>query len=96
MLDPGSEPNVANCSKEFPDHAVRESAGQRQGLMYKGANGALIPNKGEIDVVHREVDGCNARTFLLRRLEPNGRGMPRGPTVHSESLHLRLTGPTTT
>ena len=25
--------------------------------MYKGANGALIPNKGEIDVLHCEVDG---------------------------------------
>ena len=57
MLDSGSEPNVANCKKEFPNHQIKESPGQRQGLLYKGANGALIPNEGEVDLVHRENDG---------------------------------------
>ena len=57
MSDSRSQPDVANCRKEFPEHAIRESEGQKAGLMYKGANGALIPNQGEIDIVHRENDG---------------------------------------
>ena len=57
MVDSGSQPNVANCRKEFPAHELRESEGQKMGLMYKGANGALIPNQGEVDIVHQEPDG---------------------------------------
>ena len=57
MFDSGSRPNVANCHTEFPGHQIRESEGQKVGLLYKGANGALIPNEGEVDVVHREPDG---------------------------------------
>ena len=57
MLDSGSEPNVANCEKVFPQHAIRESEGQRRGLHYKGADGTLIPNKGEVAIIHREADG---------------------------------------
>ena len=57
MLDSGSEPNVANCTKSFPSHPITESEGQRKGLHYKGADGTLIPNKGECSIVHREADG---------------------------------------
>ena len=57
MINPGSEPTVANCKMEFPQHVIRESAGQRSGLMYKMADGTLIPNQGETDVVHAESDG---------------------------------------
>ena len=57
MLGGGSGPNVANCTDEFPDHVIRESEGQRRGLHYKGADGSLIPNRGERDLVHQEADG---------------------------------------
>ena len=53
MLDSRSEPTVADCAKEFPRHLIRESDGQRKGLQYKGANGALIPNLGETTLKHR-------------------------------------------
>ena len=57
MVDSGSQPNVADCPKEFPQHPIRESEGQRQGVQYKSASGALIANEGEIDVTHIEADG---------------------------------------
>ena len=45
MIDSGSQPNVANCRKEFPQYLIRESEAQRQGVQYKRADGCLIPNK---------------------------------------------------
>ena len=47
MVDSGSQPNVADCAKEFPEHEIRVRAGQMSGLMYKGANGARIPTNGK-------------------------------------------------
>ena len=57
MVDSGSQPNVADCPKEFPDHPVRPIDGSKSGLHYKGADGSLIPNRGEVDVTHVEPDG---------------------------------------
>ena len=62
MVDSGSEPNVCDGPLVFPKHPIRESAGQRSGLQYKGANGALIPNEGELDITHRESDGSRFRS----------------------------------
>ena len=61
MVDSGSEPNVVDGPRVFPNHPIRESPGQRRGLQYKGANGALIPNEGELDITHRESDGSMFR-----------------------------------
>ena len=57
MVDSGSQPNVADIPKEFPKHNVRISEGQKSGLCYKAADGSLIPNLGESDIVHVEPDG---------------------------------------
>ena len=57
MVDSGSQPNIADCEREFPGHAIRTSEGQKQGLHYKAADGSLIPNEGETDVLHQEPDG---------------------------------------
>ena len=64
MLDSGSQPNVADCKKTFPHLKIRESAGQRQGLQYTGADGSLIPNEGECQVVHREADGTTYKVTV--------------------------------
>ena len=57
MLDSGSEPTVADCEVSFPDHQIRESAGQKQGVQYKSASGQLIANEGEVEVVHQDPNG---------------------------------------
>ena len=57
MVDSGSQPTVADCEKEVPGHTIRPSAGQKQGVQYKCADGSLIPNMGECCVTHREHDG---------------------------------------
>ena len=57
MVDSGSQPNVADVAREFPDHPIRESAGQTMGLQYRAADGSLISNMGETEIVHQEPDG---------------------------------------
>ena len=57
IVDSGSEPTVADCEKHFPGHVIRESDAQRKGVLYKGADGSLIPNQGEVRVTHRAADG---------------------------------------
>ena len=57
MVDSGSQPTVADCPKEFPNHKIFESEGQRNGLKYKVVAGDLIPNLGEVHIQHREADG---------------------------------------
>ena len=57
MVDSGSQPNVADCPREFPQHPIRPSEGQKIGLSYKAADGSLIPNEGEIQIQHLEADG---------------------------------------
>ena len=68
MVDSGSQPTVANCSKEFPMHKVHPSEGSRAGLKYKAANGELIPNLGEVFVQHREADG-SVYDFVFQHAE---------------------------
>ena len=57
MVDSSSQPNVADIPKEFPKHPIRVSDCQKAGLCYKGADGSLIPNLGESDIIHVEADG---------------------------------------
>ena len=57
MVDSGSQPNVANCKVEFPDHKLQESEGQRMGLRYKTADGSTVPNEDEVVISHLEPDG---------------------------------------
>ena len=57
MIDSGSQPTVADCPTEFPQHKVYESAGSKAGLQYRAANNSLIPNEGEVHIKHREADG---------------------------------------
>ena len=56
-VDSGSQPNVADCRREFPDHAIHTSEGQKMGLRYKAADGSLIANEGEVHIQHQEDDG---------------------------------------
>ena len=53
MIDSGSNPMVADCPKYFPDHPIRPSKAQRNGVKYYSASGCAIKNEGEISVVHR-------------------------------------------
>ena len=57
MADCGSQPNVADCRREFPDRVINPSEGQRMGLRYKAADGSLIANEGEVHIQHQEDDG---------------------------------------
>ena len=73
MIDSGAEPNVANCRVVFPHHQIHESAAQKAGVQYKGADGTLIANEGEIHMSHREKAGAispclpvRAPTFTVR------------------------------
>ena len=96
MVDSGSQPNVTNASKEFPGHPVKESEAQRNGVMYKAADGSLIPNLGEIDIVHVEPDGERYKMTLqnapvhctilsVRELVTKGCRV----TFHSRGGHIR-------
>ena len=68
MPKSGSEPNNANCKNVCRDHAIHESEGQRRGLKYKGADGTLVPNQGEVHVQHREKD-CKTYSFTFQHAE---------------------------
>ena len=57
IVDSGSEPTVADCTQHFPNHVIHQSEAQRKSIHYKGADGSVIPNEGEVHVVHRADDG---------------------------------------
>lgn len=57
MVDLGSEPSVANCKRDFPDHAIKESGGQRRCLKYNTAAGDLVAKECEINLQHVDNDG---------------------------------------
>ena len=57
MVDSGSFVTIANCSKHFPGHRVRPSAGSKSGISYSNASGGDIPNRGEITVTHQLDNG---------------------------------------
>ena len=40
----------------------------RKGVVYKGANGALIPNQGEATIRHKEADG-NVYEFIFQHAD---------------------------
>ena len=54
MIDSGSEPTIANCSKIFPDHPLRTSEAQRRGVRYVSATGDTVKNEGEVEITHRD------------------------------------------
>ena len=62
MLDSGSQPTVANCKVVFPHHKLEESEGQRAGLQYKVADGTLVPNEGQVQIVHQDAGGSSFRS----------------------------------
>ena len=57
IVDSGSVPNVANCTKHFPGSQVRRSPGQDKGVKYVNASGGEIPNQGEADISHYDDKG---------------------------------------
>ena len=67
MLDSGSEPTIADCAKVFPSHPIQKSEGQEMGVAYKSASGQLIPNEGQVNVVHHDQNGHSSNLFCASR-----------------------------
>ena len=59
MIDSGSEPTIANCSRVFPKHPIKQSEAQKRGVRYVSATGNTVENKGEVDITHRDPDICD-------------------------------------
>ena len=57
MVDSGSFVTIANCSKAFPGHVVKPSAGSIAGVKYSNASGGDIMNRGQVIVTHILDDG---------------------------------------
>ena len=76
-MDSGSEPTVADCAKVFPNHKIERSPAQDQGIKYKGADGSIIPNEGQVHVVHRD-EGGQAYKFTFQNAK-----------VHTQILSIR-------